>query len=245
MGKNIGFIVLAVALDGLAGLSGGILPTHFVQQHITKLLAFAAGTLVGATFLHMLPEALAGSLPVHEVLLAALVGFFAFYAVESLLGSHATGQSGHKHSTIGPMILIGDAIHNATDGVAIAAAFLADTKTGIATALAVIVHELPQEIGDYSILVAHGYSKSKALTLLFLVQLSALIGAFGTLWAAKAAADASPLLMALSAGGFLYIAAADLLPELQRQKGNGGPLSKLLSFCGGVAILSVIDLFIH
>jgi zinc and cadmium transporter len=242
MESKIIWIIAAVALDGVAGLSGGIIPPSFVHRNIASLLAFAAGTLVGVAFFDLLPNALHTGAPA-QVMLACLAGFGAFYMVESFLGSHATGQGGHKHSTIGPMILVGDALHNATDGVALAAAFLADTRTGIVTTLAVIVHELPQEIGDYSILVAHGYSRRKALFFLCLVQFSALIGAGGALWAAEAMANATPFLLGASAGGFIYIAAADLLPELQRHKSPKGPLFKLLSFCSGLAIIAVLEHF--
>ena len=245
MTEKIIYIVLAVFLDGLAGLSGGLLPAAFVHKHIASLLAFAAGTLTGAAFLDMLPEALRyANTTTTTVMLACLGGFVAFYIVESFLGSHATGQGGHKHNAIGPMILVGDAIHNATDGVALAAAFMTDTKTGIATTLAVLVHELPQEIGDFAILVSHGYSRKRALFWLFLVQFSALIGALGALWVASLTTAATPILLAVSAGGFIYIAAADLLPELQRQKPNGGALTKLLSFCGGLLIIAAMQTFI-
>lgn len=245
MDEKVLFIIVAVLLDGTAGLAGGILPASFVHRHIASLLAFAAGTLTGAAFLDLLPEALSSTTPPHEVMIATLAGFVVFYVVESFLGSHAAGQSGHKHSAIGPMILIGDALHNATDGIAIAAAFMADTRTGIATTLAVIVHELPQEIGDFSILVAHGYSRKKALFYLFLVQLSALIGAVIALWAASAAVSAAPFLLALSAGGFIYIAAADLLPELHRQTLKAGAFVKLLSFASGLAAIALVHSVMH
>src|SRR5688500_6941807 len=112
MDKNLLWIIGAVLLDSVAGLSGGVLPAAFVHRHLASLLAFAAGTLTGAAFLDLLPEALHGSAAPHEVMIACLAGFVTFYVVESFLGSHAAGQSGHKHSTIGPMILVGDALHN-------------------------------------------------------------------------------------------------------------------------------------
>lgn len=245
MDSKILMIIAAVLLDGVAGLAGGILPTAFVHRYIANLLAFAAGTLVGAAFLHLLPEALHDGAPPHEIMIAALAGFVTFYVVESFLGSHAAGQSGHKHDTLGPFILVGDALHNATDGIAIAAAFMADVKTGIATTLAVIVHELPQEIGDYSILMAQGYTRRKALFALFLVQMCALIGAVGAIFAAKQMTLAAPYLMALSAGGFIYIASADLLPELQRQKSDSGPFPKLFSFCAGLGTIALLGALVH
>src|SRR5258708_7013818 len=107
-------ILLAVVLDGLVGLSGGLIPAAFLHRHITSFLAFAAGTLMGAAFLDLLPEAAQSGTPITTIMNATLIGFVLFYSVEHFLGSHASGQSGHKHDTIGPLILIGDALHNTT-----------------------------------------------------------------------------------------------------------------------------------
>lgn len=237
------YIFTALFLDGLAGLSGGLLPMHFVRRHITTLLAFAAGTLIGAAFLDLLPTALAGDTPPTATLAWCLSGFLVFYVIEVLVGSHAAGQTGHQHGTIGPMILVGDALHNTTDGVAIAAAFQLDLRVGIATAVAVFVHELPQEIGDYAILISNGYSRGRALFFLCLVQLSAVLGAIGTLWATAATIATTRILVAISAGGFIYIASADLLPELRRQS-TGTPIVKVLAFCSGIAVIATLQVFI-
>lgn len=238
--EQLAFISAAVFLDGLAGLAGGLFSTAFIHRHLASLLAFASGTLVGVAFLDLLPEALSSGLPHYNIMSSTLMGFMSFYVIESFLGSHATGQSGHKHTKLGPLILLGDAVHNATDGVAIAASFMVSTQTGIATTLAVIVHELPQEVSDYSILLAQGYTKRQALFSLFLVQLSAFVGAFFTLFAASTSMVAIPYLTALSAGGFMYIAAADLLPELQRHKENSSAVIKLFSFLLGLAIIILL-----
>ncbi len=241
MDNNLSHIILAVLLVGIAGLTGGLLPSSFVRKNLSSLLAFAAGTLLGTAFLNLLPEALAELKSINEIFQATLVGFVLFYFIQSFLGSHATGQSGHKHSAIGPLVLLGDAIHNATDGMAIAAAFSINTKLGIATTLAVIVHELPQEVGDYSILISHGYSRLKALFSLFLVQLTALLGALLSLWFFTKVHEASVYMMAVSAGGFVYIAAADLLPELQKQKQNQA--YTLVAFLMGILVIVFVQSF--
>jgi zinc and cadmium transporter len=244
MDRTLLYIITAVVLDGMAGLSGGVLPVAFIHKNLATLLAFASGTLVASAFLDLLPHALHSGINPGHIMYATMAGFFAFYVIESLLGSHAAGQSGHKHSTVGPMILIGDALHNAADGLAIAAAFMADVQTGVVTTIAVIVHELPQEIGDFTILVSHGYSRNRALFLLVLVQLSAVVGALGAVWASSMMEVAAPYLMAISAGGFLYIASADLLPELQRQKGECGAAKRLISFSAGIVIVATLERFL-
>ncbi len=242
MSLKLFYIILAVALDGAAGLVGGLIPIEYIHRHLTSILALAAGTLVGVAFVDLIPEALHHIENGIEIVpVVILSGFTLFYIIENLLGSHAAGQSGHKHNSIGPLILIGDALHNTADGMAIAAAFLLDVKTGVATTIAVIIHELPQEISDYSILVAHGYSKKKALFSLFMVQLSALIGALITVFAIEVTHTSIGLICAFSAGGFIYIAAADLLPELQNHKGDSKPYGRIIMFIVGILIISLLD----
>lgn len=244
MTTKLVWILAAVFLDGIVGLSGGVLPQTWVHRNITTLLAFAAGTLLGVAFFDLLPNALGAAGSPQQVMEAAMAGFAVFYAVESFLGSHAPGQHGHEHNTIGPMILVGDALHNSTDGVALAAAFLVDVKTGVATTLAVLIHELPQEVGDFAILVSHGYSRGRALFYLCLVQFSALVGALGALWAAEKIQAATPVLLGISAGGFIYIAAADLLPELHRRRKDGSAAFKLVAFCFGMATIAALEFFV-
>lgn len=237
------WILIAVLLDGAAGLAGGLIPTEFIHRHLSRFLAFAAGTLIAVAFLDLLPEAIEMGLPAEKSLGTALVGFTLFHLLTSQLGSHAVGQSGHKHhnhSSV-PLILIGDAIHNVTDGIAIAAAFLTDVKVGIVTTLTVIVHELPQEVGDYSILISNGWSKVRAMAALFAVQLSAMIGALVTYWAAQEIRVAAQYLISLSAGGFVYIAAADLLPELQRHKDASNHWLTIAAFCVGILIIALLS----
>ena len=141
------------------------------------------------------------------------------------------------------MILIGDALHNTTDGVAIAAAFLLDVRAGLATAAAVLVHEIPQEVGDYAILISTGYSKGRALFYLCLVQFSAVLGAVGAILASELIVNSTRTLVAISAGGFIYIAAADILPELRRQQ-QGRAIARVLIFCAGLGIIALLATFV-
>ena len=244
---KIFFIVLAVFLNGLAGLAGGLIPHKFLHRHLTTFLAFAAGTLLAVSFLDLLAEdiALGGEIEGHteKVLGFTLIGFLVFYLVHSALGSHATGQSGHRHHHhgTGPLLLLGDALHNMTDGIAIAAAFYVSPETGIATTLAVVLHELPQEISDYTILLANGYTRTRALLSLVIVQLSALFGAFVFILLANSVPQVTVVALSLSAGGFLYIAAADLLPELQRNKSDSKWYVSVLALLFGIALIFVTE----
>lgn len=251
--STIGWIVLTITLTSMTGLAGGILPTSFVRRNISLLLAFAAGTLLAVAFLDMLPSSLEILLErfphnhMHAITLTlatTALGFVLFYLIESFLGSHAAGQSGHKHDAVGPLILLGDAVHNMTDGIAIAAAFAGGTRFGIVTAIAVIVHELPQEIGDYAILIKHGYSRKKALLSLALVQTSAFLGAGLGIWSAAMLEGSIAYLLSATAGGFIYVAAADLLPELRREKTKGAA-RKVAAFLAGVGVILLMGSLLH
>lgn len=254
---KLALILAATLLDGLAAFSGGLLPVEVIHRQITGFLAFAAGTLIGVAFLDLIPEALealhhahassgaAGEPGYQGLMLAAALGFSAFYAIEHLAGSHAAGQTGHAghhHHLTGPFILIGDALHNITDGMAIAAAFMADTSVGVATTAAVILHELPQEVSDYAILLSQGYSQRKALAMLGVVQLTGVLGAVATFTAAQWISGATPVILALSAGGFIYVAAANLLPELQRRRSKASALGVLAAFLAGLALIYGLQL---
>ena len=243
MDNKLGLILLATFVNGLIGLAGGLLPTAFIQRNIQLVLAFAAGTLLGVAFLDLLPEALrVGSSP--AILMACVTaGFVLFHIVEGLFHAHSEGKEGHRHTLIGPFILTGDGLHNVTDGVAIAAAFLVDVQVGIATSIAVVLHEIPHEISDYAILISQGYKRGKSLLLLVLVQLTSVLGALVTYVAAQFASAAVPLLLALAAGGFIYIGAVDLLPEVRDGRRNSGNAASSVAFVSGLLVMAVFAYF--
>jgi zinc and cadmium transporter len=183
------------------------------------LIPYAIGTLLGAAFFGMIPEALAEA-ESEAILPAVLAGLLIFYLIEKLaVWRHCHNQPCDTHTQAGTLILIGDALHNFVDGVAIAAAFAASTPLGVATSVAIIAHEVPQEVGDFAILLESGYSRSRALTFNILSSLSALLGAVLTYFLLPVVESWTPYLLAVSAASFIYIALADLIPG---RRADGG-----------------------
>ncbi|CAN5242001.1 hypothetical protein BH11MYX1_BH11MYX1_55580 [soil metagenome] len=213
------WIAVAIVVDGAAGLVGGLLPDAWIERRKTGLVGFAAGALLAAALLDTLPEALAA-----RGLGALYWAFGAFVVgalVEWLLSAHVHRRGGTP-GPASPVVLLGsDALHNIGDGIAIAAAFLVSVPLGIVTSLAVIVHEVPEELGDYALLRASGMTKRQALIALGAVQLTAAVGAFGTLIAASQTHALAGIALSISAGTFLFIATADLLPEVLRSAVRG------------------------
>lgn len=250
-------IWLAVLADGLAGLAGGLLSERWMARHLSALVAFAAGALLGAVFLDIFPEAIAAAGP--GAFRWALASFLALALLEWFLGphhhdhsDHAPGHPHHHHpehhgllgppSTVVPPLLAADALHNLGDGAAVAAAFLVSPEAGVATAMAVIAHELPQEVGDYALLRAVGLSRVKSLVLLAGVQLTAAIGAGVVLLGSRLVEGLEGIILALASGTFLYIGATDLLPDLRRGSTPREARGRLLGFLLGMALVAVAGL---
>jgi zinc and cadmium transporter len=201
------WVAIAVALDGAVGLVGGLLPESFLQRQRPVMLGFATGAVAAAAIIDLMPDAYArlGA----PVLLWLTGTMLALAAIERVFAHRVRGDAR-------PYALLGsDAIHNFTDGMAIAAAFVASPRLGAITSLAVIVHELPEEISLYAILRAAGFGKTRALIALTLVQLTAGVGAAATLLGASLG-DVTGVVLAIAAGTFLYIA-FELLPEVLRR----------------------------
>jgi zinc and cadmium transporter len=214
----------------LATLAGGVisviaaatLSLTILKDMSHKLVGFSVGVLLAVSFLHMLPEAIE-MLDAHAVGGTVLAGIFIFFALEkAALWRHDHHEDSdhvcHSHQAAGPLIVIGDALHNFVDGVLIAAAFLQDPALGWATAIAVISHEIPQEVGDFMVLLAAGYSRMKALMLNLLSSLAAVVGGVVGWLTLSDASGIVPYVLALAASSFIYVAVADLVPFLHRQR---------------------------
>lgn len=215
---TIGWIAIVVALDGLAALAGGLVPDRMLARWRPAMLGFAAGTLLASGTLEILPDALA-RIGRTETIACALGAMAALAAFEWLTAR----RSAHAAQPVSPVALLGsDALHNIADGMAIAAAFLISPRVGLSTSLAVVVHELPEELADFALLRAAGMSRRAALGSLALVQLTAAAGAASTLLAATALAGIQGVVLAVAAGMFVYIGAIDLLPKLVRTPSLAG-----------------------
>jgi zinc and cadmium transporter len=191
-----------------------------LRKWMPRLLALAVGVLLGDAFLHLLPDAMERGADTGQVFLWALAGIMLFYFIEQMLHwrhDHAVLAEDiqPRHKSYAKMNLIGDGAHNFVDGILIAGSFLADPMLGIATTIAIVIHEIPQEISDIAVLIHGGYEKKRAVTVNFICSCACMAGAALTLLAAQIFEISLSALLALTAGGFIYIATSDLIPLLR------------------------------
>ncbi len=254
-------VFLWILLFGVLASVGALAPAGLVlllsedvRARLTPyLLSFATGTVLATALIGLLPEAIEQA-SVRTVSFTVLGGVVVFFVLESLViwrHAHADGH-GHAHhpgehqhalSAIKPatLILIGDAFHNFVDGVAVAAAFLASPALGVATAVAVIGHEIPQELGDFVLLLEGGFSRAKALLWNGLSGLATLAGAVLAYVALAQATWVVPYALAVAASGFLYIGLADLVPGLHGRRGAASGILQFLMMLLGIAIIAFIQ----
>jgi zinc and cadmium transporter len=261
----IGFTALGGALSALAASMFLLVPERKRAHVLPHLVSFATGALLGAALLGLLPHAVqeAGIEGVHTIGLTILFGILVFFILEKfVLWRHChvevcEGHDEHGHATQGQvtdqhrdaasakLILMGDGFHNALDGVLIAAAFMTDVHLGIVTALAVIVHEIPQEVGDLAILLHGGMSRGKALLLNLLTSLTSVVGGVIAFFALGTALKFLPYALALAASSFLYIAVADLIPGLHRRVDPGSGVKQIVLIVAGVALIYCTHATMH
>lgn len=208
--------VFAVSLVSLAGALTLVLGSVRIQKILVLLVSFAAGTLLGDAFLHLIPEAFKnGTIRVSVLILSGLLFFFILEKLIHWRHCHEEGCDEHGKA-LPYVVLAGDTLHNLIDGVIIAASYLVSIPVGVATTVAVLLHEIPQEIGDFGTLVYGGMSKAKALLFNFISALAAVAGALAVLIASSYSQYLAEMLVPFAAGGFIYIATADMIPELHK-----------------------------
>jgi zinc and cadmium transporter len=239
------WIIIFSLLGSIGAIAGAslllIFPDGVRKKLVPCLISYATGTLLGAAFLGMIPHALEHA-QAPPILATVLAGIILFFLLEKLiLWRHCHIVECDIHGTAGPLILFGDAFHNFVDGVVIAAAFLTSILLGVATALAVIAHEVPQEVGDFGILLDSGYSKQKALLYNMLSSITTLPGALIAYLYLEKAREVVPYILALSAASFIYIATADLIPTLHKKAGLMVSIRQFVLLLAGVGTI----LFFH
>ncbi len=233
-----GVAMSAIALVGSVTL---LLSESTLKRITLPLVAFAAGSLLGGAFLHMIPAAVTESRSGNGIFLWILIGFSAFFVVEQFMHwHHCHREYSDCKQPVGYLILFGDGIHNFTGGLAVASAFMVDIRLGITTWIAAAAHEIPQELGDFAVLIHGGWSKRGALLMNLLSALTFPIG--GVLaYAASFEFDVS-FLLPFAAGNFIYIAASDMVPEVNRHRSLVSNFVHFGSLMTGILLLLILKL---
>lgn len=234
------FVVSLISLIGIFTLS---VKESLLQKIIFSLVGFSAGALIGGAFLHLLPEALekAESRVVFSYL---ILGFALFFIMERYFYWRHCHNGVCKMHAFSYLNLIGDSFHNFIDGMVIAASFLVSVRLGLVTTLAIILHEIPQEVGDFAVLVYGGFSKRKALVFNFISALTAILGAITGYFISDLASGFSVFILPLTAGGFIYIAASDLIPEMHKESDARRSTFAFLAFLLGIGFMALAKIFL-
>ncbi len=232
---------LLISSIGSISLAGSLLflSENRLDKISTWLLTLAGGTLLGAAFLGMLPKALNLSNTNESVLMVCLAGIVLFFIIEKIiLWRTCENRDCERHKNVSaPLILVGDALHNFIDGIIITAAFFSSYRFGIIVTLSVFVHEVPQELGDFGILIKNGYSKIKALKLNLISGSTTILGGLIAYFTLEWTTKLVPWILALSAASFIYIALADLVPQMHKKTNVKISLLQILFIITGVLII--------
>lgn len=234
--------VVVVSLVSFVGAATLVLKREFLQKSIFILVSLAVGALIGDVFVHIIPETyeeFANPTLIPFLIIGGILGFF---ILENILHwHHHTPEHAEEHAhPIGPMVLVSDGVHNFIDGLIIAASYLVSFEVGVATTIAVILHEIPQEIGNFGVLIHAGYSTAKALWYNFLSALTAVAGAATALFLGDTSELFALWLLPITAGGFIYIALSDLVPELHKDKGFMRGAVQVVAIVVGVLAMAAL-----
>ena len=256
----ITWIILFCLLGGLLSVLAAalflVLSESLRNRLLPHLVSFATGALLGAAFLGLLPHALQSmsETDVHRIPMVVLFGLLGFFVLEKLVlwrhchadhcEVHGPDQAQKDHST-GAMILIGDGLHNFLDGILIAGAFMTDIHLGVVTSLAVAAHEIPQEVGDFAVLLHSGFSRGRAFLYNVLTSLTTVIGGLLAWVALQEIQAALPYVLAVAASSFIYIAVADLIPTLHRRVEGKATVQQVVLIAAGILIIYLAHSTLH
>jgi len=253
---TLGWILGASVAGGALSVALAAFALYLRASWIPMLVSFAIGTLLGAAFLEVIPHAFDQGDP-HEAALAILGGIFGFFVLEKLMlwrhchtedceahDPHAHGAAtntvAHDHGRSGALIIVGDTIHNFVDGVLIAAAFLQGIEVGIVAAVAIIAHEIPQEVGDFLILLHSGYSRARALAMNLLSSLATIVGGVLGYYSLQAFEGLEAMLLGIVAASMIYVAVADLIPGLHRRPQIRDGLAQTVLIALGIGCIALV-----
>jgi zinc and cadmium transporter len=253
--SSLGWIIAASLAGGVLSAGAAALALFLRPSWISTLVSYAIGALLGAAFLEVIPHAFENGEP-HTVAASILGGILVFFLLEKLLlwrhshddhdperlAASAAAHAGHDHDhgRSGALIVVGDTIHNFLDGILIAAAFLQSTQLGIVTAMAIVAHEIPQEVGDFLILLNSGYSKAKAFLLNMLSSCATLVGGALGYYALQVIEGWTPVLLGIVAASMIYVAVADLIPGLHRRTALRATVSQTILIALGIGSIVLV-----
>ena len=232
------FLISLISLIGVFSLS---IKVEKLKKILIYLVSFSAGALFGDAFLHLVPELAVNGLEI-KYSFFILFGIILFFSLEKVVfwrHCHMPITKDHVHS-FAYMNLLGDVLHNFIDGLIIAGSYLVSIPAGIATTVAVVLHEIPQEIGDFGILIHGGFTRAKAILLNFLTALTAVLGVIFALILNNFVENVEGYLISLAIGGFLYIAGSDLIPELHNETKISVSLLQILAFVLGICVMACL-----
>jgi zinc and cadmium transporter len=250
------FCLLGGLLSVLAAALFLVLSEPMRNHVLPHLVSFATGTLLGAAFLGLLPHALdtVVSTDVHIIPMTVLLGLLGFFLLEKMVlwrhchadhcEVHAPDQKSREHST-GAMILVGDGLHNFLDGILIAAAFLTDIHLGVVTSVAVAAHEIPQEVGDFAVLLHSGFSRKRAFIYNILTSLTTVVGGVLAWFALQYVEAVLPFVLAIAASSFIYIAVADLIPTLHQRVEGSATFQQIALIAVGILLIYAAHSTLH
>jgi len=241
----LGWIVAASLAGGVISAGAAAFALALRAAWIPTLVSFAVGALLGAAFLEVIPHAFEHGEP-HTVAGSILGGILVFFLLEKLLlwrhshDEHEVERAVHDQGRSGALIVVGDTIHNFLDGILIAAAFLQGTQLGIIAAIAIVAHEIPQEVGDFLILLNSGYSKAKAFVLNMLSSCATLVGGVLGYYALQVIEGWTPALLGIVAASMIYVAVADLIPGLHRRPEFRATVSQTVLIALGIGSIALV-----
>jgi len=243
--STLAYILTAVTIVSLISIIGIFIFMNkkLMDKTLFFLVSFAAGTMLGAAFLDLLPETLENGFS-RSIPIFILAGILSFFVLEKFLHWHHH-HTEHEHEEVHAftyLSLIGDGLHNFLDGAVIAISFMSNTQLGIVTTIAIIAHEIPQEIGDFGVLIYGGFSKLKALVFNFLSALTAIIGALAAYFYSSHFENSGVYLSAFAIGGFVYIAGTDLIPEIQKETGLKKSFIQLMLMFAGILMIGAVGM---